>query len=167
METYTYEGDLHKLRKWAVNRRNDEAPPEPYRSWVRGLMPENCRGAIGYWVGVITPESSVLNGWVRGYPHAHVESVNWHPETTTAVTYLSVADSGGEFGIGGTSEDDPYEFINPVPGLTVLMDAVTWHGVKPVHAGTRMALITSGPPAIRMDHLTLSGESRAQSEREP
>lgn len=146
MKTRHYKGDLHALLKWAVNR-NDCAPPEPFQSWVRNLMPENCRGNIGYHVIALTPDSPAADGWHKGFPHSHITSVDWQPETTSAVTYLATPERGGEFGLGGLRKNDPYEFIDPEPGMTVMCDATQWHGVRQVLQGTRIALVTSGPPA--------------------
>ena len=57
--------------------------------------------------------------------------------------YLTVAASGGEFALGGHKKDDPYTLIKLEPGIAIMVDAITWHGVKPVLAGTRIALITT------------------------
>lgn len=147
MQTFQYEGELHLLRKWACNRCEDE-PPEPFLSWVTGLIEERVEtSSMGYWVGVITPESPLDGDWCRGYPHAHCVSVNWDKRTMTAITWLSIPESGGEFGCGGLDKDDPYEFIDVKPGLTAVVDGATWHGARPVHSGTRIALISTGFPA--------------------
>ena len=146
MQILRYEGDLHKLRTWAVNR--DDNPPEPFNSWFLALLPEDCRGNVGHYIGVITPDSPLDGDWVRGYPHCHVKSVNWHPKTVTVVTYLAAPEVGGEFGLGGLSPNDPYEFIKVESGMAVMMDGATWHGARPVLAGTRIALISSGTPEV-------------------
>lgn len=144
-----YPGNVHELRKWAVNRQGRE-PPEQFTKWIAELLQRTRKLAtIGYWVGVITPESpdSEDGDWCLGYPHAHYISVGWPKDSMTAVTYLSVPDEGGQFGLGGLSPDDPFEFVDVEEGMTVVCDGATWHGARPVTAGTRMALITSGPPA--------------------
>jgi len=151
METVTYQGDVHELRKWAVNRCGDIPPPEPFKTWIEDLLTKGggiIREKIGFWVGVITPDSPLSDDgeWCRGYPHAHCISVGWPKDSLTAITYLSIPDEGGQFGLGGFSPDDPYEFIDVEEGLTVVCDGATWHGARPVTKGTRMALITSGPP---------------------
>lgn len=145
METTYYTGDLQTLLRWALNRRDDK-PPEPYGAWVRNHMPKNCLANVGYHVGGLTERSPLDGDWHIGYPHAHNVSVGWPNEATTVLTYLAVAQEGGEFAIGGLDRNDPYELITPEPGLTLIMDATVWHGVKPVRKGTRIALITSGVP---------------------
>lgn len=150
LETFEYPGELQPLIKWAVNRNqanNVQVPPDPFPEWVAELMPEECRGEIHYWVGVVSPDSKLSDkssDWVDGYPHTHVNSVGWRPSATTVMLYLTVADDGGEIAIGGDNEDDEYTLIKPYPGMAVRVDAVTWHGVKPVKSGTRIALITTG-----------------------
>lgn len=143
-----YPGDVHELRKWAVNR-GDRPAPEPFQAWVRKLLTrDRALGKIGYWLGVITPDSpdSEDGEWCRGYPHAHCISVGWEKRSMTAVTYLAVPEEGGQFGLGGLDPNDPFEFIDVEEGLTVVCDGATWHGSRPVTAGTRIALISSGPP---------------------
>ena len=148
MQTWKYEGDLYNLSRWALNRtsREREELPEPYRSWVIELLPENCRETVAAWVGFSTPYSPLDGDWILGYPHTHVISRSWPEESTTVITYLTAPEEGGEFGMGGKNKDDPYEFVMPEPGLTVKCDATIWHGVKPVIKGTRLALITTGFP---------------------
>ncbi len=150
MDALRYKGPLEPLIKWATNRgrsaKTPAEPPEPYRSWVRDQMPPNCRNVIGYWVGVITPDSELDGDWVKGYPHIHAITMGWEPSTTTVMTYLTAPTKGGEFALGTSKESDPYTLIKVTPGLTVKCDAVTWHGVKPVLEGTRIALITTGCP---------------------
>jgi hypothetical protein len=150
MEPCQYEGDLQPLIRWAVNRgesqRERPSPPEPFRLWIYEQMPAVCRARMGYWVGIVTPESKLNDGWVDRYPHIHSESMGWHPITTTAMTYLVAPEEGGEFALGGEDPLDEYKLFTVTPGLTVMVDAVTWHGVLPVRAGTRIALITTGFP---------------------
>lgn len=141
MKTAHYDGPIQPLIKWAVNREAGVLPPDPFCSWVQKLLD---RPVVEYWVGVITPYSQLDGDWVDRYPHTHINSVGWPAETPTAMTYLVAPDLGGEIGVGGVNEDDPYQFIKPTRGLTVIVDAATWHGVKPVLAGTRIALISSG-----------------------
>jgi len=146
-----YEGDLQPLIRWAVNRgqskRDKISPPEPFRSWIEQQLPENCRDHFGFWVGVVTPDSKCDGDWVSPYPHRHVDSMGWKPETTTLLTYLIAPEDGGEFCLGTTEEDGTYQKIAVEPGLTISTDAATWHGVLAVKKGTRMALITTGFPA--------------------
>lgn len=131
--------------KWALNRQ-DQPPPEPYLSWLAGLMPETHRVGMGYWIGCVAPNSPLDGDWVKGYPHCHVNSVKWSPDTLTITTFLIIPESGGEFALGGNKETDPYTLIAPKLGLSIVNDAVRWHGVKPVTSGTRMSLMTSSPP---------------------
>lgn len=150
MKTAFYDGDIESLRRWAINRANLATQvPEPYRSFVLNLMPPNCRGRIRHWVGFTNPDSSLNPDdpeWVRGFPHIHKESVNWPDEAYTVITYLHVPEEGGEFALGGLSPDDPYQLVKPEVGLTVMCNAVTWHGVRAVKRGGRMAFITTGFP---------------------
>lgn len=147
MRTTQYPGELQPLIRWAINRNAatiTQEPPEPFRTWIKAQMPPYAQHKIEYWVGLITSESRLDGDWVDGYPHTHVQSVGWHPSAITAMTYLVAPDLGGEIGVGGKKETDPYEFTLPTPGLTVIVDAETWHGVKPVISGTRVALISTG-----------------------
>lgn len=149
MKTYQYPGDILELRKWALNRRGQlKDPPELFERWVLPLV-QGDRDIVycGYWVGCCTPDNKRNPNdpvWHLGYPHTHNRSVGWADETLTAITYLSVAEEGGEFALGGLSPDDPYELVKPELGLTVVTDAATWHGVRYVSRGTRLALITTG-----------------------
>lgn len=150
IELIRYKGDLHDVIKWAINRRNvgNHTPPADFSAFIHALMPEKCRKHIGYHLNFYTPltPTSEDGKWVRGYPHSHVWSVNWPPETFTCLTYLAVAEEGGEFGIGGMERNDPYAFVVPEPGQTFMFDAMRWHGVRPVTRGTRLSLLTSGVP---------------------
>ncbi len=137
-----YDGPIHALTKWAVNKR-DDVPPEPFASWIADLVPEVYRDRLGYYTGCITPNTPLDGDWCRGYPHCHVKSVDWEPDTLTVITYLTVAEEGGEFGLGGLKETDPYTFMVPKPGLSIMLDAVRWHGARPVIRGTRISLMAS------------------------
>lgn len=142
-----YEGDVEALRKWAINRGcsgQKFEPPEPFRSWIVSILPEDCRNNLGFWVGIVTPESKLDGDWVKGYPHIHKISRGWSDKTTTTLTYLVAPEEGGEFCLGGLSPDDTYTKIKVFPGLTLSVDSVTWHGVLPVTKGSRMALISTG-----------------------
>ena len=144
-----YEGDLEALLDWAqtVNwaERQFDTAPEPYRSWVMELMPKQYRNTLWHLFGMVNPRSELNTPeWVQGYPHIHTRTANLKPDVLTAITYLRVAEEGGEFAMGGLEEDGPYETIIPEPGLTVICDAETWHGVRPVRKGTRIALISTG-----------------------
>jgi len=151
--TEQYNGNLQPLLVWALNppensgQNRKDHPPEPYRSWIEGHFPED-RQYIKYWTGKITPTSKLTEDgeWVDRYPHIHTESVGWDPSTVTMLFYLVAPESGGEIGVGGYDENDPYTFITVTPGLVVLMDATLWHGVKPVISGERVALVVSGFP---------------------
>ena len=149
MQTAQYEGEMRPLIKWALNRNATSqyaAPPEPYASWVVDLMPEKCRKNMFYWIGFTTPETELDGDWVDRFPHTHAKAVGWEGETTSVITYLIAPEAGGELGVGGRDENDPYEFIQPKAGLTVIIDALMWHGVKPVMQGARIALVASGTP---------------------
>ena len=147
MKTLRYDGDIHELAKWAANRVDtDEVPPEPFRSWITQFF--KPAKLLGYCVGVTMPDSpnSADGEWARGYPHAHYISIGWPKDAVTVITYLAAPVSGGKFGLGGLSPDDPYEFIDVEPGLAVVIDGATWHGVQPVTKGTRISLMTCGEP---------------------
>ena len=157
-----YMGELQPLIRWAVNRGDMDVVkslklPEEFRLYIEHLMPEGFPDAK-YWVGLITPHNKNKDGWVEGYPHRHVDSVNWPPQTPTLMTYLITPEIGGEIGMGGENRDDPFKFIKPEPGMTVLTDAKTWHGVKPVFRGTRLALLATGWPESRTDIFVPEGE---------
>ncbi len=144
-----YDGCLHEVTKWAINRRNvGYEPPTEFLEFIHQLMPEKCRDIVGYHLNFYTPMTPTDESgeWVRGYPHSHVWSVDWPPEAFTCLTYLSVADEGGEFALGGLERDEPYTFVEPQPGQTFMFDAMRWHGVRPVKKGVRLSLLTSGVP---------------------
>jgi hypothetical protein len=145
VDTVRFPGDMYEVLKWAVNRQLKEIPTE-FEAWLLGLMPEKCREVTGHHLNVHTPQTPCVDGWVKGYPHSHVWSVNWPPDTYTCVTFLTMSDEGGEFALGGNKIDDPYETFMPEAGTTVTFDAMRWHGVRPVTRGTRISLLTSGFP---------------------
>lgn len=143
-----YEGNIAELLYWATNRGRagqSEKAPEPYFSWMEQFMPK-WDGVIGHWVGSATPDAELDGDWIVGFPHIHTISVKWPPEAFTVITYLVAPEEGGEFALGGLSPDDPYKLIKPEPGLTVMCDAQTWHGVKPVKKGNRVSLINTKFP---------------------
>ena len=146
-----YPGNIQLLLRWASNRnsgKQDRHPPEPFKSWITKLMPENCRHHMGWWVGVGTPDAKLSEDgeWLDRFPHRHIDSMGWPPETITLMTYLSVPLEGGEIAVGGLSKDDPYEEIMPEVGMTLGVDALIWHGVRPIKEGTRIVLLTTGMP---------------------
>ena len=150
-----YEGSISELLTWAnrpmspeESRNRQDPPPEPYNTWVKGLMPAGHLETVKWWVGRADENTPNDGEWIQGFPHIHVESVQWVPTVTTAITYVEVPEKGGEFALGGLSPDDPYTLIKPELGLTLVTDAITWHGVKPVISGNRIAIITSGFPTI-------------------
>lgn len=143
VQVLRYPGDMYEVLKWAVNR-NQRPLPEKFEEWISQFMPN--KAYFGHHLNVHTPLTPVVDGWVRGYPHSHVWSVDWPPDTVTCVTFLTAADEGGEFGLGGKERDDPYEFFVPEEGTTILFDATRWHGVKPIRKGTRISLLSSGMP---------------------
>lgn len=142
IKTYQYVGDLMPLSRWAVSSQPD-IPPEPFLSWIKSLLPSWCT-SYGHWVGFSSPDSALSGDWVAPFPHRHVDSMGWTPETMTLLLYLTVPEEGGEIAIGGHKKTDPYTLVQPTPGLAVMCDSVTWHGVKPVVNGTRTALINTG-----------------------
>lgn len=139
-----YPGEIFPVVKWACNRKRPK--PEGFEEFLLDLMPHKCRAVFGYHVNVHTCESPVEDGWIRGYPHSHVWSVDWPPDTFTCLTFLAVADEGGEFALGGLERDDPYELVTPEIGQVFMFDAMRWHGIKPVIRGTRISLLCSGVP---------------------
>ena len=165
-----YPGDLHDLTKWAINRRNVDSygVPPAYQEYIESLIPDKRKHVIGHHLNFYTPMTPTDESgqWVRGYPHSHVWSVNWPPETFSVLTYLAVAEEGGEFALGGLERNDPYEFFVPKQGQSFMFDATQWHGVRPVTRGTRLSLLTSGtldkrPPegALFLDNGGEKGES--------
>lgn len=147
VEVARYPGEVFPVVRWAVNRK-DKPPPEEFEAFLHGLMPEKCRFMLGYWLNVHTNESWIDESgeWIDGYPHSHVWSVDWPPDTFTCLTFLTVADEGGEFALGGLERDEPYELIKPEIGQVFMFDAMRWHGIKPVIRGTRISLLCSGMP---------------------
>ena len=139
-----YEDDIAPLLEWS--RRPTEKMPEPYLSWLRDKMPEACRARIEHHVGAISNRSTLDGEWVKGYPHIHAISMGWKPEVYTIITYLITPEEGGEFAMGGLNPDDPYTLIEVKPGLSIGCDAITWHGVKPVRKGVRVAIVSNGFP---------------------
>lgn len=146
-----YEGDLAPLIEWAENGDRDRDglgfAPEPFYSWVRNHMPPYCRGFVTNTIGYIT-ENGIFDGdWVKGYPHIHTTTMFWEPEIYTIITYLIVPEEGGEFAMGGLERNDPYTLIPVKPGLSIGCDSITWHGVKQVRKGKRVAIVTAGFPS--------------------
>lgn len=141
-----YPGDIHELFKWVRSGKwKTEHAPEPYWSWVYERLP--VKSNIFHRVGMLNWDSPASDEWCEPYPHVHSESMGWEPEVFTILTYLVAPEEGGEFAMGGLSPDDPYVDIPVKPGVTVGCDSITWHGVRPVKKGTRIALLTVGFPA--------------------
>lgn len=145
IEILRYPGDIYEVIKWAVNRFDRKEPPQ-FTAWLQSLMPEECKQTIGHHLNLHTPQTPTEGGWIRGYPHSHIWSVNWDARTTTVLTFLAMSDEGGEFGLGGNDREDPYEFFKPEIGTTIVFDAMRWHGVRAVTKGTRISLLSSGFP---------------------
>ena len=145
IEIYRYPGDMYDVLKWAVNQQSRNIPDE-FNEWLLDLIPDHCQHCIGHHLNVHTPQTPIEDGWIRGYPHAHTWSVNWPADTYTCLTFLAMADEGGEFALGGDSPDDPYEIFMPEASTTIAFDAMRWHGVKPVTRGTRISLLSTGWP---------------------
>ena len=147
IDVVRYPGEIFPVVKWAVNRSLRERPAD-FHDFLLSLMPKKCHNAIGYHLNVHTSASPTDESgqWVRGYPHSHVWSVDWPPDTFTCLTYLTVADEGGEFALGGLERDDPYQLVTPEIGQVFMFDAMRWHGIKPVIRGTRISLLCSGMP---------------------
>lgn len=147
VEALQYQGDMHTLRMWAINRGGNIEPPDPYYSWVRKILPAHAHHQIGYHMSFHRSDSPTTeDGWCLGFPHSHVSSVNWPPDSASLMLYLAVADEGGEICIGGLGRDDPYDVFQPKIGDAFLIDGLTWHGVRPVKRGTRVMLLASGIP---------------------
>ena len=143
------ETTIREITKWVLNRRGDhEDAPRDFRDWIEGLMPEENRGKIGYYLNFWNEDSPLdeTGEWLLGFPHSHITSVGWHPDTYSLIFYLVVAKDGGEFGVGGLDPDDPYEFITPEPGMVVGCDARRWHGVRKINKGGRLCIVISGVP---------------------
>ncbi len=111
---------------------------------MRYVRPHFPPGAKLHWeVASITEESEHDGEWVEGYPHKHVETMGWEPGTMTVMLYLVAPEEGGELAIGSENRDDPFELIKIEPGFGVVIDSNTYHGVKPVTKGKRLALVIS------------------------
>jgi len=152
MQTYQYDGPIAPLLAWAdppvpitdTMRRHN--PPEPWKSWAESLL-DPTHTTIEYFAGIGDPSSWLddTGDWVFGFPHRHIDTMRWQ-EASTAMTYLEVPTAGGEFALGGLLEADPYELLVVTPGITVVVDHLTWHGVKPITAGRRVVAICTGQP---------------------
>ena len=157
-----YEGDLAPLIEWAENCVGLGFAPEPFYSWVCSHMPPHCRGFVTNAVGIVTENTATDDDWVKPYPHIHTKSMCWEPDIFTIITYLVTPEEGGEFALGGLSPDDPYTLIPVKPGLSVGCDAATWHGVKTVRKGKRVAIVSNGFPSeeVQKKSLALKNEGR-------
>lgn len=134
----TYPGDLAALAEWAYSQDGD--PPSEWVEWVKQFF--QVKAKLHFYVGCIRANGAVE--WEDPYPHVHTESMGWEPSTRTVLTYVGVPVEGGAFALGGTSPDDPYIDIPVTLGLTTRVDAKTWHGVRPVKVGMRIAVIATG-----------------------
>lgn len=146
VDVFKYPHDLAPLLEWADMHSGDlvaDEPPEPFATWVKGVLPDWCT-SFKFAVGRVYVGSQLDGDWVDKYPHMHVDSMGWPANTATAILYLVSPEEGGESAIGGENKSDPYTLTKLTPGLTVLIGAKTWHGIKPVKAGTRIALLTTG-----------------------
>jgi hypothetical protein len=158
IELIKYPHDLYEVLKWAVNQDHKTIPPE-FDEWFKDQLPPQCRDNTGHHTNVHTPDTPTVDGWVLGFPHSHTWSVDWPPDTFTCVTFLVMCEEGGEFGLGGLSPEDPYEFFTPEAGDSISFDALRWHGIRPVKKGVRISLLSTGMrPA---DQITI-GEGRGR-----
>ena len=146
MEIYHYEGDLHELAKWAVNRGMGikyQEPPAAFQKVIGELLPE---GLIGHFVNVQITESPNDGEWADRFPHVHMDPENscgWEKDTYTLLTYLATDIEGGEFALGGESPDDPYEIVKVEPGMIIKVNEATWHGVRKCGKGIRLSIVTT------------------------
>lgn len=148
MKTARYDGDLQPLRDW-INanypaakqsaQRRDDPPPEPFLSWAISHQPVS--GKLKFWASKIRAGLEP-DTWFAGFPHVHV----WGSDVLTMILFVQAPQAGGEFGIGGVDKDDPYQFVTPEAGLAVFVDGDTWHGVKTVSEGERLAVIVTRVP---------------------
>lgn len=148
VETSMYDGNLQPLIQWFWSPRAVREKPPPYPefiSWAEQQYPAGYE--LTYYPTVIRVRDDLMTAdWYPGYPHAHSQTMGWDASVVATLLYLEVPTSGGEIGVGGLNEDDPYTFITPAPGLVVKVDGQTWHGVKPVLEGQRTAIAIVGHP---------------------
>ena len=142
--TLQYDGPLQPLIHW-IMRQSGEANelPTHFRNWVEAYFPAGY--TFEYWqAGVVAGDGS--DDWVGGFPHVHNQTMGWGTDDMSMMVYVQAPNAGGQSAIGGTDPNDPYEILEITPGLAIVVDGDTYHGVKPVTSGLRLAIIIGAHP---------------------
>lgn len=139
---YWYEGDIDVLHEWVTTAYGfrDPEPDPAFVAWVQQKFPLGSH--VRFYPSLMIPEPhSAGQEWYRGYPHKHSETMGWPKEVLALMVYLKVPQEGGQICIGGHNPDDEYDVYDPAPGMALMVDGDTWHGVTPVTKGMRTAII--------------------------
>jgi hypothetical protein len=138
-----YHGDLQPLIDWVrftplkrsqnATARQDE-PPTDFMEFVRSALPTD--GYYKFWSNRVSPNSESNGKWLRGFPHVHA----WDEKTWTMICYLTACE-GGEILVADHKHMRHAESVSPAPGLCVMVNGNQWHGIRPVLAGERLAII--------------------------
>lgn len=137
-----YDGDLDVLHEWVVTPYGFRSvEPDPaFVAWATAKFPQ---GSIVRFLPTFMKPVPHSEGqeWYRGYPHKHSETMGWPKDILALMVYLRTPQQGGEICIGGANPDDPYTVYAPTPGMALMVDGDTWHGVKPVVTGIRTGIV--------------------------
>lgn len=140
-QVLSYPNNVQLVRDW-VDAHDGIIPlPAQAQSWIESNLPPSTE--IFAHVGEIHAGEHAGLEWVPGFPHKHTVSMGWPASALTFMFYIDVPTEGGEILIGGSEPTDPYETIVPTEGMVIVIDADTYHGVKPVVSGLRRAIMVS------------------------
>ena len=148
-----YDGELQPCIDWVqqaefkpaanAQARQDE-PPAEFMAFARSVLPKDAR--FKFWSNVVTPQSHTAKGrdWIAGFPHVHA----WGAGVFTLMCYLTDCE-GGQIELAADKHMTDAKSVQPAPGVCVICDGDEWHGIRPVTAGERLAILVT---AFRADY---------------
>lgn len=142
-----YDGDLVPLISWVLEKTTEadtatqrtDPPPREFMEFVFELMPKAVRWH--QWAANNTPDTPKAGDWLTGFPHIHA----WPADVVTLICYLTACE-GGALEIADNKAMRRAKSVEPSPGSCVLLSPDVWHGVRPISAGERLAVIVTGFP---------------------